>query len=361
MNNQPLYFFDVNDRIVNNNNFETPLLKATRLEDAEQVKLLLAQKASLEQRNEDGETPIHVAVNQGNIDVLNLLLQSKSKTEIQTCINQGTFPMNRSPLHLAALNGGQSMIRHLLDLGADKQARDFQGCTPFFYAITSRHFIASSILLKGLNSREKADFLEARNSQGDTALHVVVNAGHVTAVAHALTLGADRMAKNHDGFTALELAMNQNNPAVIDALFKGLKRSTVNALLKGKDKNGDTLLQRAIKNRNQAVCDYFLRNFDALFLETKRTIDLLRVQQLSLLMKHHKMDTSILEERLFELSKVLRIKPSQKKQPALSTSPVHKSKKRSPDENREPDNKVQDKRSHTELSILTESLSTLSL
>ena len=56
--------------------------------------------------------------------------------------------------------------------------------------------------------------LDARDSDGSTALHAAAAAGRLAAVALLVDAGADRGAKLHDGRTALDVAEAAGHAAV---------------------------------------------------------------------------------------------------------------------------------------------------
>ena len=79
-------------------------------------------------RDEDGATPLHVAVRAGQPEVVAALLARKADP-------QGRDHAGATPLHLAAAVGDIASINALLDAGADPNAYDGDaGRTPLRYA-----------------------------------------------------------------------------------------------------------------------------------------------------------------------------------------------------------------------------------
>jgi ankyrin repeat protein len=62
----------------------------------------------------------------------------------------------RTPLHYAALNGDERMVRLLLARGADRFAKDEAGWTPLRYAIARRHRSIIKLLRSGLPGQLEA-------------------------------------------------------------------------------------------------------------------------------------------------------------------------------------------------------------
>ena len=88
------------------------------------VELLLANKAEVNAKANDGGTPLHAAASGGNKDVVELLLASKA--EVNAKDNQGM-----TPLHLAEIWKHADLVELLLANGADVNATDNRGGTPW--------------------------------------------------------------------------------------------------------------------------------------------------------------------------------------------------------------------------------------
>lgn len=100
----------------------------------------------------------------------------------------------------------------LLANRANTNARDVFGFTPLHYAAQEGHHRTVQILVV----RGRAD-VEARNAEGETALHCAVVAdnagaqGTVDVVRVLLANGADKGAKENRGFLAAQLAVGPNS------------------------------------------------------------------------------------------------------------------------------------------------------
>ena len=71
----------------------------------------------------DGNTPLHLAVGDGNYFVIVLLIALKAKLNIFN-------DENETPLHIAAKNGNYRVCRQLLLNGADKNLKNSEGKAP---------------------------------------------------------------------------------------------------------------------------------------------------------------------------------------------------------------------------------------
>ena len=91
----------------------TPLHQASFNGQSEVVKVMLAKgEADVNAVNNDGETPLFVAVDSNNIYVSELLLGAGAQPDKAT--NEGVCP-----LHAAAMNGNEHMVDVLIKHGAD--------------------------------------------------------------------------------------------------------------------------------------------------------------------------------------------------------------------------------------------------
>jgi ankyrin repeat protein len=140
--------------------------------------------------------------------------------------------MGYTPLHLAAIKGNQSIAKALVKQGSHINARDFHGRTPFMLALREGHVELSRYLLSqgtqiktnytltnalfdavtGGNS-EMAEYLLARdftvntvNRFNTSALHIAATKGDAGMVSRLIRHGADVNLRDNDGWSALHFA-----------------------------------------------------------------------------------------------------------------------------------------------------------
>jgi ankyrin repeat protein len=101
----------------------TVLHRAARDPNQEIARLLLARHANVNARNNGGVTPLSYAVSRGSTDLAALLLANGA--DVNASDNHGD-----TPLHNAALRGHGEVVKVLLAHGADVNARDSRGRTP---------------------------------------------------------------------------------------------------------------------------------------------------------------------------------------------------------------------------------------
>jgi ankyrin repeat protein len=119
---------DINGR---DQNGETPLFSTIRANNVNAVRNLLEKGADPTIRNNKGETPFHVAVeNCRDFDILNLLLGS-GKVDI----NEITSEYGETALHIAVMGSNKAAAEFLLSKGANPNVADKDGATPLHLAV----------------------------------------------------------------------------------------------------------------------------------------------------------------------------------------------------------------------------------
>ncbi len=127
----------------------TPLLRAAKGHDVEAIKLLLAHGAHIDLPNREGTTPLMAAagLNANSIDTrgdyATPLAGQNAKETVALLLANGADmdaadKFGRTALHGAATWGWNPVIQYLYDAGANIQAEDKNGLTPFNYAMGQR-------------------------------------------------------------------------------------------------------------------------------------------------------------------------------------------------------------------------------
>ena len=118
--------------------------------------------ALINQCNSDGWTPLHVAANEGHVDLIELFVEYGSKLDARS----RNF---RTPLHIAAIRGNLGVIQAMLMQGADINAKDLDGNTPCHFCSEYGHKDCLRYLLL------KHPSLFSKNKEGLSPLDVAVN------------------------------------------------------------------------------------------------------------------------------------------------------------------------------------------
>ncbi|XP_044514226.1 inversin [Gracilinanus agilis] len=226
----------------------------------------------------EGRTPLHFAVADGNVTVVDVL------TSYESCNITSYDNLFRTPLHWAALLGHAQIVHLLLErnkLGTIPS--DSQGATPLHYASQSNFAETVEVFLKHPSVKDDSD-LEGRTSfmwaagkgsddvlrtmlslkmdidinmtdkYGGTALHAAALSGHVSTVKLLLDHNAQVDATDVMKHTPLFRACEMGHKEVIQTLIKGGARVDL------VDQDGHSLLHWAALGGNADVCQILIEN-----------------------------------------------------------------------------------------------------
>jgi ankyrin repeat protein len=186
-------------------------------------------------------TPMHAAVDAGNIEVVKVLL----------CHGASPIAMKKGkppPLHIACSMGQldmvKSMVRHCGE--GILNHRDHSGGTPLHYAISARGCdVASYLLSVGDVGIDTVDEL------GMTPLHVAVLLKRLECIKQLVHRKADLSAKDNKGQNLLHIAVRQYEQGVMEYL---MILPEVSELLLEADGTGDTPFHLAMKCKKSEFC-----------------------------------------------------------------------------------------------------------
>lgn len=145
----------------------------------EVVKVLLEKdKDNIDQVNDDGESPLMLAVRKSNLVIVELLLAADAKTD---CANiNGVMP-----LHIAASHGDLFVGKALLDAGASINVKNADGQTPLILAAQNSKNDFTEMLIEA-----GADVNAVDNAQ-HSALYYASEAGFTEIAEQLLMAGAE--------------------------------------------------------------------------------------------------------------------------------------------------------------------------
>lgn len=157
----------------------TTLHHACWNEQGEVVKVLLEQdKDSVNKVNDDGETPLLLAVRRSNLVITQLLLDAGA--DAQRADINGVLP-----LHIAAGGGDLFVAKALIAAGADVNAKTTEGQTPLILAARNGRNDFTAMLT------EAGADVNAVDNEQHSALYYATEAGYTEIVEQLLMAGAE--------------------------------------------------------------------------------------------------------------------------------------------------------------------------
>ncbi|XP_039494115.1 inversin-A isoform X2 [Drosophila santomea] len=209
--------------------------------------IAIAAPELLESADEDGFTPLHLAVIQGNLAMVNLLLANKA--EVNAVDNEG-----HSVVHWATVCGEVESLRAVLAAGASVAKPDANGGTPLHYAAQmcgashdSKQQASSStssrlsLEILGILLSHPQSSVDVQDKDGRQPLLWAASAGSAKAVIALVKAGARVESSDKDGLTALHCAGSRGHTECIDTLI-GLCGAPTDLI----DSNGCTALHYAV-------------------------------------------------------------------------------------------------------------------
>jgi ankyrin repeat protein len=186
---------------------ETPLERASSSGNVASVRHLLDAGAEVNTEGRD-TTPLAAAAYQGHVDVVTLLLERGA--DASRAVPRSRLEGNGAPLAMALMpvNGASDsretaklqVARLLIERGAGVDARDPQGQTALHRAASRGQLAAVDLLV------QRRAAINAVDVTGLTPLHLAVKEGHARVAARLLEAGASVRLAAKDGATALDVA-----------------------------------------------------------------------------------------------------------------------------------------------------------
>ena len=155
------------------------------------VRVMVEEGAEIGEVCRAGRTPLDVAVEDGNEDVVRFLLTAGAPSKYADI---GRL------VYLAAARNRPQVVAALAGAGASLVWKNTQGRTPIHIAAAKGHDdVVNALLLLGVDTN-------LRGAVGWTPLHEAARAGHVGTLRILMMHGGDPSALDSEGRTAAKLA-----------------------------------------------------------------------------------------------------------------------------------------------------------
>ncbi|MBS3920304.1 MAG: ankyrin repeat domain-containing protein [Deltaproteobacteria bacterium] len=183
------------------------LLEAVQGNEIKKVKDLIAQGASVNARNEFGETPLHLAQSK---EMAELLLSKGAD------IHAKDDEFGMTPL----FNASKEIFKLLISKGADVNARSKKGLTPLAWSAYGDDLDRIKLLIsKGADVNSADDYLK-------TPLHIASNWNKIEIAKLLISKGAKVNARDRSGWTPLHWASFEGGSEIVELLIaKGAEKN----------------------------------------------------------------------------------------------------------------------------------------
>ncbi|CAB3750699.1 ankyrin repeat domain-containing protein [Paraburkholderia humisilvae] len=188
---------------------DNTVIKAVKFDDVAEIKKQLANGIDPNMTDDYG-FPLLVLAAREKSDKVAAVLLDNPKTNIEIVDKAG-----ENAMMMAALNGDVPLVNLLISKGAEVNRK---GWTPLHYAATNGHDDVIKVLL------DHSAYIDAGSPNGTTPLMMAARGGHLSTVKLLLDSGADLNVKNQLGLTALDFAKQYKEPDVVEGLTARLQQ-----------------------------------------------------------------------------------------------------------------------------------------
>ncbi len=209
--------------------------------DSDHIKSIIRKDSTkINEKNEDGNTSLHIAVHEGNIDIAQYLVSQGADINVKDNLGQ-------TPLQIAIDEGNVELAKYLISKGADVDVQNlFSKATPLHSAVDKGSFeIAKLLVLQGAN-------INAKNSDQESPLYIAVKRGRLEVAKFLVSQGAELNTRNRRGKYLLHEAASLGDLEQVKFLIsKGV-------IINAKDKNDLCPLHDAAVRGNLEVTKYLI-------------------------------------------------------------------------------------------------------
>ena len=206
---------------IQNENGNTPLHIAISkaVDNNDVIDLIFNKITDLDVQDNKGWTALHIAAEKGNTYIVEKLIEKNANVNIQN--ENGTTPLNIAILNAVDNNDVIDLIFNEI---TDLDVQDSNGWTALHNAAEKGNtYIVEKLIEKNAN-------VNIQNENGDTPLHIAVSNNKIDVVKYLVKNKNIQINKqNYDGDTPLHFASyNNNREIIIDLINNGANMDILN-------------------------------------------------------------------------------------------------------------------------------------
>ncbi len=258
----------------------TPILIASQKGNQEIVELLIKNGADVNAKNKEGESSLILASQYGHQEIVELLIKAGADLECLTIEQKNSILIN------ASQNNNFELIPLLIKAGADINAKDQDGMTPLIHASRMGHLkVVEDLINAGakiyeVNNKKMSSLMYAARSKDNLEIVKKLIAKAKEMMTTQTATETEDQDKNSETKFKKELehslyfAVKNNNPEIIRLILE----ENITIVNKGYDKKiKDTALILAVKENYKEAVTELLKSknleIDKKNLEGKTALD----------------------------------------------------------------------------------------
>ena len=197
-----------------------------------------------------GDTPLHEALTQGHLAIVEMLARAEDCKAACSCKNKD----GDTPLHMACRKGFLDIVSYLVSgQGCSTACQNNNGDTPLHEAFRQGHLAMVEVLTRAQDCKAACS---CKNKDGDTPLHMACRTDYVDMVRYLVSeQGCNTTYQNNNGDTPLHEAFRQSNLTIAEMLTRA---QDCKAACNCKNKNGDTPLHMACRKGHVDMVRYLV-------------------------------------------------------------------------------------------------------
>lgn len=188
------------------------LHEAVKSKKAEMIDYYIKKGLDINLKNSAGQTPLALSIENNEFKIFMSLINAGADVNVK----ENFFEW--SPLHIAVMNARKDMAEVLIDKKAGIEAADRYGKTPI-------HYVKSKDMAEFLISK-KAD-ISSKSKKGENIIHSTAAAGNTEALAYFIDKGFDINAADVEGKTPFYKAILHKSKSAAKLLIE--KGADINA------------------------------------------------------------------------------------------------------------------------------------